>query len=198
MPKHTTFYCVNSDCDWTSDTSDLSRLTENWLGGTWKCPLCREGVRLRLKKKATSTPSVTVGPPVTEKQAQRLRGNHEWLTDHADDPKYAGKWVALDGGRLVVACDTSEELIEAVDDPKKYLVTRLGPYDWEPKPVPPREPTPFETVDTGRRHADGRRIVKIRTRDTSGPHRFGNAERLGTLSLDDEKYALLKKILDNE
>lgn len=191
MPKPS-FYCVNPDCDWTSDTSNLQRYNESWMGGSWKCPLCDKGVRIRKK------PTVTVRPEATEEQAQRLRGNQKWLTAHADDPEYAGKWVALDGGTLVAACDTTEELIAHVDDPKKYLVTRLGPYDWEPKPPKSLEPTPFELVDSGRRHGDGRRIVRVRTRDTSGPYHFGNAKRLGSLSLEDDEFELLKRILDNE
>ena len=179
------FYCMNDDCDWDSETSQRSRYTDNWMGGSWKCPLCHSGVRSK-----GSTVEVV---ETNDERRDAIRKNSEWLKEHADDPKYAGKWIALDTGVLVAAYDSSEELIEAVDDPKNYLVTRLGPYDWEPKDLPePKVPTPFVLEDTGRRNSKGHRIVKLMTRNTAGPNRFGNAERLGSFSLDDEHFEILK------
>lgn len=56
--------------------------------------------------------------------------NYEWLAENKD--AYIGKWVGLDGGELVIAADTLEEVLEGLKghSPRNTLVHHIIEFDF--------------------------------------------------------------------
>ena len=67
---------------------------------------------------------VAAAPRDSVKRAERVRAEFRWLAENRD--RYAGRWVALDGDRLLAVGDSARDVYAAVANyPGTPLVTRV-------------------------------------------------------------------------
>lgn len=97
--------------------SNAQRITLGRLGAG----VGRERVRLPLLRTAAAGGNV-LDP------AERARLEFRWLAENAE--RYTGRWVALDGDRLLAAGASAREVYAAIGDHEGTpLVTRVEPID---------------------------------------------------------------------